>query len=388
MALHEVDALGRAAGDVADRLGTTPAQTMHAAIADRVFGFLGGFGLPARALHDGISTAVYAGLRRAVPLGSRAAATVARLNGADPEAVSRSKRGSQAQAIINGLVGHELALDDDPLAIQLGLWQDGEPVPPTRDALQDFLPDATPSLVVFVHGLFETERSWTLGTDEPYSGLLREQAGWTPLHVRYNTGLPIRENGRRLAWLLDEIAANHPVELERIALVGHSMGGMVVRVAGAQGGAWRRHLTHVACLGTPHKGAPLEQVVHGAAELLNRLPETAAFGGILEHRSAGIRDLRKGIDAGPLLDDVHHLFVAATLTADPQHPLALVVGDLLVLSASASGPADCEIRTEDVVQLSSLNHFNLLNHASVYAHLRDFLARPRVERNLLVSGTP
>src|SRR3954463_14586208 len=115
MAPHEVDALGRAAGDAADRLGTTPAQAMHAAIADRVFGFLGGFGLPARALHDGISTAVYAGLRRAVPLGSRAAATVARLRGADPEAVSRSKRGSQAQAIINGLVGHELALDDDPL---------------------------------------------------------------------------------------------------------------------------------------------------------------------------------------------------------------------------------------------------------------------------------
>jgi pimeloyl-ACP methyl ester carboxylesterase len=388
MAPHEVDALGRAAGDAADRLGTTPAQTMHAAIADRVFGFLGPYGLPARVLHDGLSTAVYAGVRRAVPVGARAAAAVARLHGADPELVSRSKRGSQTQAIVNGLIGHELALDDDPLAIQLGLWQDGEPVPPTCDALQDFLPDATPSLVVFVHGLFETERSWTLGNDEPYSGLLREQAGWTPLHVRYNTGLPIRENGRRLARLLDEVAANYPVGLERIALVGHSMGGMVVRVAGAEGGAWRDRLTHVACLGTPHKGAPLEQVVHRAAGLLNRLPETAAFGGILEQRSAGIRDLRRGIDAGPLLDDVHHLFVAATLTTDPRHPVALLVGDLLVLSDSASGPADCEIRTEDVVHLSSLNHFHLLNHGSVYRHLRDFLARPRVERGQLLSGTP
>src|ERR1700760_1143381 len=117
----ELDAVGRAAGQAADRLATTPAQTMHAAIADRVFGALGPLGLPARALHDGISTAVYAGVRRggplctrgaaaggAWPLGSRAAATVARLNGADPELVSRSRRGSQAQAIVNGLIGHEL----------------------------------------------------------------------------------------------------------------------------------------------------------------------------------------------------------------------------------------------------------------------------------------
>ncbi len=383
--MHEVDALGRAAGDAADRLGTTPAQTMHAAIADRVFGMLGPLGLPARALHDGISTAVYAGVRVAVPVGARVAATVARLNGADPEAVSRSQRGSQAMAIANGLIGHELALDDDPLAIRLGLWQDGEPVPPTRDGLDEFLPDATPSLIVFVHGLFETERSWTLGNDAPYSGLLREQGGWTPLHVRYNTGLPIRDNGRRLAWLLEQIAAHYPVPLERIALVGHSMGGMVIRVAGAEGGEWRRHLTHVACLGTPHQGAPLEQVVHRAAELLSRLPETTAFANILENRSSGIRDLRRGIDAGPLLDDVHHLFVTATLTADPQHPVGLLVGDLLVRSDSAAGPADCEIREEDVVHLMSLNHFNLLNHASVFVHLRDFLARPRAERGQLTA---
>jgi hypothetical protein len=142
---------------------------------------------------------------------------------------------------------------------------------------------------------------------------------------------------------------------------------------------WREKLTHVACLGTPHKGAPIEQGLHRAAALLNRLPETAAFGDILEHRSAGIRDLRRGIDAGPLLGDVHHLFVTATLTTDPQHPVGLAVGDLLVRPASAAGPVDCEIRTEDVVHLGSLNHFNLLNHAAVFAHLRDFLDRPRAQ---------
>src|SRR4051794_2829705 len=391
MAANEIDALGRAAGTTADRLGMTPAQTMHAAIADRVFRSLGPIGLPARVLHDGISTAVYAGVRAGISGGAKAAAITARLRGADPDAVSRSVRGSQAMAIANGLIGHELALDNDPLAIELGLWQDGEPVPPTRDGLEEFLPDATPGLAVFVHGLFETERSWTLGDDTPYSALLREEAGWTPLHVRYNSGLPIAENGRRLHWLLEEVAANWPVELERIALVGHSMGGLISRSAGqlaaTENSAWRDRLTHVACLGTPHQGAPLEQIIHRAVELFSKLPETTAFAGILENRSAGIRDLRRGIDAGPLLDDVHHLFVTATLTADPKHPVGLVLGDCLVKPDSAAGPRDCEIRTEDVVHLSGLNHFNLLNHASVYEHLRDFLGRSRPQR-LLPPGPP
>jgi pimeloyl-ACP methyl ester carboxylesterase len=376
----ELDAVGRAAGEVADRLATTPAQTMHAAIADRVFKALGPAGLPARVLHDGIATAVYASVRGGVGAGARLAAASGRLRGLDPNAVSRTVRGSQAMAIANGLIGHELALENDPLAIELGWWQDGEPVEPTPDGLAAALPDASEAVAVFVHGLFETERSWRLGGGEPYSALLREQGGWTPLHVRYNTGLPVAESGRKLSWLLEETVANWPGRLDRIALVGHSMGGMVARSAGqiaaAEDAGWRRRLTHVACLGTPHQGSPVAQAVNHASRLLGRLPETRAFSGILENRSAGIRDMQRGIDAGPLLDDVHHLFVTATLTSDPRHPVGLAVGDLLVRSGSAAGPADIEVREEDVVHLSGLNHFKLLNHPAVYAHLRDFLRRP------------
>src|SRR4051812_14428166 len=107
----EIDAAGRAAGEVADRIGTRPAQTMHAAIAERVFSALGPAGLPARALHDGISTAVYAGVRAGLMGGARLGAAAARANGAEPAGVSHSRRGSQGQAILNGLVGHELAAE-------------------------------------------------------------------------------------------------------------------------------------------------------------------------------------------------------------------------------------------------------------------------------------
>ncbi len=386
----EIGSLGRMAGDAADWFATTPTQAVHAVIAERVFGALGPTALPARALHDGISTAVYAGVRTGVAGGARVGAAVAKARGTDPEVVSRTKRGSQLQSILNGLVGHKLALEDDALAVQLGLWHHGEPLAPTTDALASAMPDHTGSVVVFVHGLFETERSWTTGEDEPYGELLRAQAGWTPIHVRYNTGLPIVENGRKLSWLVQEVVANWPQEVERIALVGHSMGGLVVRCAGREGAAddagWRAQLTHVACLGSPNRGSWLEQFVHHAAGVLAKVPEAAPLGAILDQRSAGIRDLREGVEAGPLLDDVHHLFVGATLTADPGHPVSLVLGDLLVRSNSSAGPADVDVAVEDAVCLGGMNHFHLLNHRRVYEHLARFLGRERVRVQLTATN--
>jgi pimeloyl-ACP methyl ester carboxylesterase len=377
----EIDALGRAAGDAADRLAATPAQTLHAAIAERVFGALGPAALPARVLHDGISTAIYAGLRLGFSGGARIAATIARHQGTDPMGITRSRRGSQLVAAANALIGHELALEDDPLAIHMGLWRHDEPFEPNRDAFLEAFPEPTGDLLVFVHGLGETEQAWRLGqaANEPYGDILERDLGWTPLHVRYNTGLPIAENGRRLSWLLTDVAINWPVDIERIALVGHSMGGLVARSAGqvaaAEQAPWRDRLTHLACLGTPHRGAPLEQLVAGLSGLLARLPEAAAFGGILEQRSPGIRDLRRGIDCGPLLDDVRHLFVTATFTQDPDHPAARAMGDLLVRPDSAGAPYGCEVADEDIVHLSGVNHFQLLNHRSVFEHLESFLQR-------------
>ena len=380
-ARHEVEALGRLAGDAADRFATTPAQALHAAVAGRVFGALGPGAAPVRALHDQVAATAYASVRSGVRSAAcLAAGAAARRQRGEPRAVSRSARGAAVQAVANGLVGHELARDGDPLAIPLGFWQDGAPVEPTRDGLARALPDATPRLAVFVHGLFETERAWRFGGAEPYSALLRDAAGWTPLHVRYNTGLPTADNGRALNALLAATAAAWPSgRLDRIALVGHSMGGLVARCAARTGRdarePWADRLSHLACLGSPHRGSPVEQGVHGAARLLSLVPETAAFAGVLEHRSAGIRELRRGIEAGPLIEGVQHLFVAATVTADPQHPVGLVLGDLLVRPGSAGGPDGCEIDVRDVAAVGGLHHFRLLNDPAVAARLQDFLGR-------------
>jgi pimeloyl-ACP methyl ester carboxylesterase len=394
----EVEALGRLAGEVADRLAAAPAQTLHAAIAARAFQAAGPAAAPVQAIHDAIADAAYASVRTGVRAGARLAAAAIGRSGrvTDPKAVSSSRPGAALVAVANGLVGHELALSGDPLAIELGFWEEGEPLAPTPEALAAALPCATPRLVVFVHGLFETERSWHSGAGEPYGDRLRVEAGWTPLHVRYNSGEAVADTGRALSELLAATAAAWPTRLDRIALVGHSMGGLVARSAahGAReaGEPWADRLSHLACLGTPHRGSPVEQAVHGAAALLGRVPEAAGLGGVLEHRSAGIRDLRRGIEAGPLLEDVHHLFVAATLTADPRHPLGLALGDLLVRPGSACGPDGCTVRDEDVAVVGGAHHFGLLNHPVVHARLRDLLARepawaaPGLARRALPAG--
>ncbi len=263
----EITALGRAAGDTVDRLATTPAQQLHAAIADRAFSRLGPAALPARTLHDGISTAVYAGVRAGVKTGAVAGAIVAKARGADPELVSRtaSRRApagdTQRPDRSRARAGRRPAR--------------GEPRPLARRHPDRGRGPARP------HRRPRRPRARALrdrsarGAPPAPTASASPQDGWTPLHVRYNTGLPILENGRKLSWLLDDVVARWPVPVERIALVGHSMGGLVTRVAGTHESQWRKQLTHVACLGSPHQGAPLEQVVHRAAGLLARLPETA-----------------------------------------------------------------------------------------------------------------
>src|SRR5437588_270757 len=101
----------------------------------------------------------------------------------------------------------------------------------THDAIAGAFPHARPRLVVFLHGLMETEFSWRLGGGEPYGYRLARDLECTPLYVRYNSGRHISENGRSLDDLMEDLVANWPVEVSEIALVGHSMGGLVARSA-------------------------------------------------------------------------------------------------------------------------------------------------------------
>jgi pimeloyl-ACP methyl ester carboxylesterase len=374
---------------------------MHRAIADRAFEASGAGAVPARVAHDAIAGATYSALGGAVGLLGRAADAAVRT--LPPTEVSRSPRGSLVVAAVTGLIGDRLEQERSDLHQPLGVRIDGQPVPPARDALTKAFPAASPRLVVFLHGLMETEFSWRLGAGarrETYGSRLGRDLGCTPVYVRYNSGRHISHNGRDLADVLAAIADSWPVEVTEIALVGHSMGGLVARsachLAAAQRSPWVRQVRHVVTLGSPHMGAPLEQAVHLASAALHAVPETRPFSAFLRRRSAGIRDLRQGslVDEDwrgrdpdalraaacrevPLLEGATHCFVAATITRSPRHPLGRLIGDCLVLEPSASGRSRSRkipFRSEHGMHLGGATHFALLNHPLVYERLRDWLA--------------
>jgi pimeloyl-ACP methyl ester carboxylesterase len=224
----------------------------------------------------------------------------------------------------------------------------------------------------------------------------------TSVRIRYNTGLRISENGRQLSHLLDQLVAAWPVPVRAIALVGHSMGGLVGRSAchtgRMEGAGWVPLVRHLVSLGTPHLGSPVEKGVHLADHAMRRLPETQPLGAVVSRRSVGIKDLRFGAIAEedwsghdpdeflrdrctdvPLLDHATHYWVSASVIGGERHVLGRLVGDGLVRAPSAAGKGrsrSVPLAEEHGVHVESTSHFRLLNHPAVYDQLRGWLAGP------------
>jgi pimeloyl-ACP methyl ester carboxylesterase len=403
----DIRAVGELAGEVSS-IVTTLVRGMHAGIAGRVFGSIGPPAAPTRVIHDGITRTIYGGVDRGIRSGTRAVgALAAEIWGGDADEALDSRAGSAAViAAVNGLIGDELAERDSPLAGAMVIRHRGKPVAPTADSLAAAFPTATERVVVFVHGWCLTERSWSRrpregseGNDSrSYGERLRDDLGFSPVRLRYNTGLHISVNGRTLAETLDQLHAQWPVPITELVLVGHSMGGLVARSAchyGAQQQhGWTDVLSHVVCLGSPHLGADLEKGVNVASWSLARLPETRAIATFLNARSDGVKDLRFGAcldedwcdadpdeflhdrcNEAPFLPHATYHFVAATVTPPL---LGVIAGDHLVRPQSAAGRGRLRripFDSEQGLTLTGLNHLDLLNHPLVYAQLRDWLTR-------------
>ena len=379
---------------------TTRVQEMHQAIAGLSFQMLGwipGLAGPVRLAqntHDAIAGGVYAAIRQGVG----GALTVADL--LEPHAAAIIKTSAPTEppsrlavglrSALNAVVGDHLHHSANPLAIKMGFYADGHRIPLTSAGLSAHLPQLSDRLCLFVHGLGCDEHSWqgNAGTaaDAPnqhYGRRLQVELGYTPLYLRYNTGLPVADNGQALAQQLQNLLGIYPQPVRELVIIGHSMGGLVARSAGQhaadQGLPWLRLTRMIICLGSPHRGAPLEKLGHQIAQTLHRSPVTAPLGKIAAARSAGIRDLRYGLHRiarpghhPPALPGVALRFIGANLVKDPDHPLGHLLGDGLVTLHSATTPK----LPGDVVtaRLGGLHHMALLNEPRVYQQIRQWLA--------------
>ncbi len=313
------------------------------------------------------------------------------------------------QASINGFWGDYLRRKNSPLDLGMTLRNHGRHLPTTAEAFAAAFPNPTNKVCVFVHSLAATEWLWSLSSEHHYGDhdvtfgtRLADDLGFTPIYIRYNTGQHISENGRALAKLITEALDAYPVPVEEVALVGHSMGGLVARSAAhyarEHDEPWIAQLRHVACIGSPHLGAPLEKAVNLLTAALKKLDAAGAQvpAEILDSRSAGVKDLRYGytVDeewAGrdpdevfadarrnvPLVDGVGYYFLAATISRDPEHPFGQLLGDLMVRLPSASGETPERARRipfSSGAVFSGMNHVHIANHPDVYEALRDLFA--------------
>jgi pimeloyl-ACP methyl ester carboxylesterase len=290
-------------------------------------------------------------------------------------------------AALNGVLGDHLAATGNPLAITMALRREGRTLPlDDRAALAAALPEAGPQVVVLLHGLCMNDLQWS-HEGQDFGAALQRDLGVTSLYLHYNSGLPVAHNGRTLALLLERLVEQWPQPVQRLMLVGHSMGGLLARSAVHQaqqsGHRWPTALSDLAFLGTPHHGAPLERAGHWVDTVLGATPYAAPFARLGRLRSAGITDLRHGRliedDGGEvqhvaLPPGVRCAAIAATLGAEGGNLKGRLLGDGLVPLASALGrhrnPARRLAFAQDRQWVGhGLGHMDLLKDSAVYAQL-------------------
>jgi len=268
------------------------------------------------------------------------------------------------------------------LAAEVRIVRGGRPVAISPASLREAFPRARRRLAIWVHGLGVTETIWSFPgkSRTTYGSLLERDAGFTPVFLRYNTGRSIRDSGAALDALLQQLVEAWPVDAAEIALVGYSMGGLVVRSALQQGLArdavWVHRVRHTVHLGVPHRGAPLERVGRVAASLLRALPSpwTKLVGAAADLRSAGVKDLARGdlVPDGtwvPLPPGGTHHAIVGTLHADPHHVLSWLLGDGLVPVASARAHVHGGtpvFSPERITVVGGIGHLGLPRSARVY----------------------
>lgn len=297
------------------------------------------------------------------------------------------------QSAVNGVLGDHLAGTGNPLAISMGFRRHGKTLSLNRQALSSVIPDASGRILVLVHGLCMNDLQWSRarpdGTLHDHGLALQDGLGYTTVYLHYNTGLNIAGNGSTLSELLEDLVKAWPVEVERVDIVAHSMGGLVSRSAlhhaENAGHTWAGHARKVVFLGTPHHGAPLERSGHWFDLILGATPFAAPLAKIGKIRSAGITDLRHGGTAAdgsglpPLPEGIS--FYAIAGTSGPQDsPLRnKILGDGLVPVDSALGLHNDPLRElafppENRVIAHGANHMELLNDEAVYAALVHMLS--------------
>lgn len=301
-----------------------------------------------------------------------------------------------AVSSINGAFGDWMAQQNRMWAQPMQFCRNGQPLALDPESINASVESPSPHVIVFIHGLCLNDLHWQ-PLDQPSFGTRWESHGKaTAFYLRYNTGLHIHENGRQFALMLAQLQQSYPIPIERLTLIGHSMGGLVSRSACSYAQelelSWLSVLQDLACLGSPHNGAGLERIGQWVTQTLDKSRITAALSRAGKQRSAGIKDLRYcclrhedwadshpdaprplRVTTLPLMPSVRYCLLAANWK--PATGESLGDGLVQVSSAMAHSLGGHPLETPQVCRplLQGLHHMQLPQHALIYNVLNEWL---------------
>lgn len=283
------------------------------------------------------------------------------------------------QAVLNGVVGDRLLEIAPavamPMRVKPHLW--------VRSANDPVKSDE----ILFVHGLCMHDEHWQGESEDggDFGALLYRELGARPLYLRYNSGLAIAENGRRLATLLAQRDSRATGTRPSLHVVAHSLGGLVVRSALAsaaqRGHRWPKRLASVVFLGTPHEGAPLERAGRIVESMMSLSRFSAPWAMLARLRSVAIRQLGDAHIAtwpeGSRSTRVH--VVAGTHFDRGPQTARDHWGDGLVpvSSALARSVSSQHLPVSSRAVLQGVGHLSLIRHPDVAAHLLSLIRESR-----------
>lgn len=310
-------------------------------------------------------------------------------------------------AALNGVMGDRLVESASPFAIPMTMRYEDKVLNWNE---MPSMPKANGKILLLIHGLCINEQRWghhSRGHGVNPGNILAAALGYTPVYLRYNSGLHTSQNGRELSAQLEQLLAHWPTPIEELTVVGFSMGGLLIRsavhYARQENLNWPNHLKNIVFLGTPHHGAPLERAGNWVDVILGSTRYTRPFARLGQLRSAGITDLRYGhvVDEDwqghdrfhrkpdtrqivPLPEGVRCFAVAATIAAKRSKLADRLIGDGLVPLHSALGHHTDPQRTlafakEAQFIVYHTNHLKLLGCPAVTRQMVHWLTPPALD---------
>lgn len=199
-------------------------------------------------------------------------------------------------ATLNGAIGDYLAQRNSRFLQPMLLRDQHQTLNLEPGQLGQQLTRCTERIVVCVHGWCMNDVQWK--RKEHDHGRSLSQYGYTPVYLRYNTGLHISENGENFARLLEALVTSWPCRVKELVIIGHSMGGLVTRSACYYAEqhqlSWLKMLHTFITLGSPHNGAPLAKLACWIDDRIAETPYLKMLTRLSEIRSSGTKDLSRG----------------------------------------------------------------------------------------------